>query len=143
MRPLTLLLGLFVAAYLIGRLVLSMPGDDCRTDPDCDTRGAASSAIAPRADLRVVLYNPGDEPRIDAAAAPYITGWTSSEDDATLSTAALSTADMPMARGPALFEVVGLGRAGATGACVVMQGRELRCVALLDPAAESTASVLP
>lgn len=132
----TLLLVFCVAGYLTWRLASPIPVDVCRPGPECD---APVAAVAPPAGLRVVLYDPGKEtPAADATAAPYLAGWTSAEGDAVS-----SAAEAPAARGPAVFEVVGLGRPGAAGACAVWRGRELRCIALFDPEDETTAPVLP
>ena len=132
MRLLTLLFGFSIGAFLI-RAVAPGPvaSPSCQAGPDCGVERTA----APAPGLRVVLYDPFAEPKPEEEnPEPHFPGWSSAED-AGISERSEWPA-RPRLSSPTGLRLVGLGQPGAQGACAVLNGKRLRCVALLTPADE-------
>jgi hypothetical protein len=129
MRLLTLLFGFSVGAFLM-RAVAPAPDaiPSCQTEPGCGVGGTA----APAPGLRVILYDPFAEPKPEEEnPEPHFPGWSSAED-AGISGRSEWPA-RPRLSSPTGLRVEGLGQPGAQGACAVLNGKRLRCVALLTP----------
>jgi hypothetical protein len=132
MRMLTLLFGFAIGAFLMWKVApapAAVPA--CAFAQGC----TPAAAGAPPAGLRVVVYDPLAEPNPEGGdTSPHFPGWSSAETDGIRGPA--RAAASPPARPAARFRLVGLGHPGAQGACAVLDGRRLRCLALFDPAAE-------
>ncbi len=132
MRLLTLLIGFSIGAFLI-RAVAPAPVaiPSCQTGPGCGVDGT----VAPAPGLRVVLYDPFAEPKPEQDnPAPHFPGWSSAEDAGIAERSERPA--RPRLSSPTGLRLVGLGQPGAQGACAVLNGKRLRCLALLTPGDE-------
>ncbi len=144
MRISALVLGFSGGAYVMWKVASPLPDalPSCLAAADCAPPPAVTAPpMTPLPPpplpqgLRVVLYDPALEPLSRMAdARPHILGWISSEDAGGAEGVTAVDGSEPAA--PARFRIVGLGQAGAQGACAVFDGRKLQCVAILKPQEE-------
>lgn len=133
MRITGLVLGFSVGAYLMWRVATPtlVPPAPCGATPDCSVASIRPAAEVERPGLQVVVYDPAIEPRARAVGdETHFPGWTSSE-----ASIAERPGDAfgPEARRPAGLAIVGLGQPDARGVCAILEGRNLGCLALVNP----------